>query len=140
MRYPPKAARRGRRHWWAVALCAMLATLGHDVLMAAATHAAQRSPAVHHTEHGQPDIQVTDNGPSTVHGKAPTPNHPGACNVTRTVALRPVDDDADPTTGAVSSLTAAVIDPMLAGSFPPHWAEPITPPRVRRALLQVYLV
>jgi hypothetical protein len=131
----PGLLKRGR---WVGGLVFVLTLLAHDVLMAAAPHAGPEEPlapsgrhiVAAHQSTGQTDSQPDEQPPS---------EHPRECG-TAGIAVSPGTlqlDDVDE--GAIAcSGTGVIIAPKPAAAH--DWVEPVRPPGVRRALLQVYRI
>ncbi len=127
-----------RRHLnrirWLGGLVLVLALLAHDALMASVAHATPESPRAFH------DIAAslhTADDVSHMVDHEPAPAHPQDCSTTG--GARPAAGlDWEPADVPVDS--DAHERPISVHSAARHWVEPLWPPGVRRALLQVYRI
>ena len=130
--------RLARRGWPLVGLLLTLTLLGHDLLMAADTHAAAPAdrPPLDHLGTGSSTEAESES--ALPHSPA-EPTHATGCEVARPAAP-PTDDDGIPAgPGAASGPTTLPALP-LAPSGGSGRGKSTWPPSTHRALLQVFLM
>lgn len=125
--------RSANRTPWLGSLALVLMLLAHDVLMASVAHAAGMSPLAagsgpsHHAEAAAPATP----------DRVPEPEHATNCSTTGD-AIPAAGLDPEP----ISSLSLVPVTErqMVTSLMLGQWSEPLWPPGVRRAWLQVFRI
>ncbi|MDQ3781000.1 MAG: hypothetical protein M3354_10730 [Chloroflexota bacterium] len=129
-------ALRQRRLWWAGVLFAVLVIVGHDAMMAGNAHAASRP---HHAVRGVELASRADEADANRRNANAIDHriHTDGCSALRPGIRRDDGDSALDTSDAMGSSEQTTA---LDLSVDPWWREPTAPPRVRRALIQVFRI
>lgn len=119
-----------------VALLVVLLVLGHDIFMAARSAVAleHHAAAAHYVSAG-PQLS-----PRAMAAADDSPrDHPVDCSVSQVAAPR-ASQQPEAQTEAVAAHAVAMAPPSTHAPISGAWQEPLWPPGVRRALVQVYRI